>query len=200
MATSPNTYIQALEVAQREAADPSMDWSGYCQRFVRTTYGIPALFSSAWTQWLGADAEDRHVGGDPEDAPLGAALCYKGSGVYGHIVLAARPFANGVAAAWSNDLVAWGDIDKVSRTAATSSWGQAYLGYLTAVNDYDLQLKKARPPKPKQNKRYEAIDKAALRLEHALETALRQQDDRDVATIRDEIRRLRKLYTRLRRY
>lgn len=200
MSTSPNTWREALEVAQCEAANPSADWTGYCQKFVRTTYGIPALFSSAWTQWLGADAEDRHIGGDPADAPIGSALCYKGSGIYGHIVLAARPFENGTPAAWSNDLVRYGDIDKVSRTAATSAWGQTYLGYLTAVNDYDLQLKVTRPPKPKQNKRYEAIDKAALRLEHALETAKKQKDQSDAQAIREEIKRLRRLYSRLRRY
>jgi hypothetical protein len=202
---SPKTYLEALEVAQwwhehPDAPAPTKNgtWAGYCQAFVRTTYGIPPLFASAWAQWLGADEEDKHPGGVPSEAPLGAALLYKGSAPYGHIMLAARPFPAGTAAAWSNDLVAHGDIHKVSRTAPTSAWGQGYLGYLTAVNDYDLQLKTATPPKPKQNRRYEALAKAIDKLEQALATAKTNHDWQDARVLRDELKRLRALYAELR--
>lgn len=198
MTVSPNTWREALEVAKTEAAHPSQDWTGYCQRFVRTTYAIPALFSSAWTQWLGADDEDKHVGGSPASAPLGSALCYKGSGQYGHIVLAARAFSNGVPAAWSNDLVEWGRIDKVARTAPSTEWAQGYLGYLTAVNDYDLQLKTTKAPKPKHDKPYKALAKAIDYLEHARDRAKREKDWQDVAVLRDELRRMKKRYAELR--
>lgn len=195
---SPNDYLEALAVAQREGAHPSQDWEGYCQKFFRLDYLIPPLFSSAWTQWLGADVEDRHAGGSPSEAPLGSALCYKGTGPFGHIMLAARDFPSGVPAAWSNDLVVWGEIDKVARTAPTSAWSQGYLGYLTAVNDYDLQLREAKPPKPKQAKRYKAIAKAIEKMEKALETAKIRHDWTDVRVLRDELKRLRRLYAALR--
>lgn len=198
MTTSPNTFRQALAVAHREAADPSQDWTGWCQKFVRTTYAIPPLFSSAWTQWLGADDEDKHPGGTPSDAPLGSALLYKGTGPFGHIMLAARPFENGVPAAWSNDLVAWGEIDKVARTAPSTEWAQGYLGYLTAVNDYDLQLKPAKPPKPKHDKPYQALAKAIDYLEHALARARKEHDWQDARVLRDELRRLKAAYAELR--
>lgn len=200
MSTSPRDFNEALKWAQGQAANPTADWTGYCQKFVRSCYGIPALFGSAWAQWLGADEEDRHVGGDPDDAPLGSALCYKGSGPYGHIVLAARPFKSGAGACWSNDLVKYGDIDKVHRDAAVTKWNQPYLGYLTAINHYDLRLKETKPPKPKQDKPYKAVAGAIDRLERALETAKRQKDREDAKALRQEIRRLERMYNTLRRH
>lgn len=199
MTDSPRSWSEALTYAQDQAARPSFDWTGYCQMFVRSCYGIPALFGSAWAQWLGADGEDKHVGGSPADAPVGSALCFKGTGPYGHIDLAARPFDNGAPAAWSNDLVTYGDIDKVFRSAPTSNWGQPYLGYLTAVNDYDLQLRANKPPKPKQTQRYHAVDKALNRIGHALETAKAQHDAHDVRVLEREVERLTRMYENLRR-
>lgn len=197
MPLSPRTVEEALAFARAEHDNETQDWTNFCQRFVRSAYGIPALFSSAWTQWQGADPEDRHVGGSPSLAPLGSALCFKGSGPFGHIMLAARP-VNDVPGAWSNDLKRVGDIDWAPRTAPTSQWGQGYLGYLTAVNDYDLRLKEAKPPKPKHTKRYEAIAKAIDRMETALATAVGHKDIRDAKVIRAEIERLKEFYAELR--
>lgn len=197
MVDSPRTVEEALAFARAEHEHETEDWTNFCQRFVRTCYGIPALFSSAFTQWEGADPEDRHAGGNPADAPLGSALCYKGSGPFGHIMLAARP-AGDVPGAWSNDLTRTGDIDWSARTAPTAKWGQLYLGYLTAVNDFDLQLKEPKPPKPKHTKRYEAIAFAIARLEGAVETAVNLGEKRDAKVIRAELRQLRELYAELR--
>ena len=83
---SPRTYEEALEFARAQHNDASEDWTNKCLVFVRSSYGIGALFGSAWAQWLGADKEDRHEGGDPADAPLGSALCFKGSSPFGHIM------------------------------------------------------------------------------------------------------------------
>lgn len=200
MTLSPRDTPEALLYAARQAQHPSRSWAGMCQMFVRTSYGIPSLFASAWAQWLGADAADRHRGGHPSEAPVGAALCYKGSGRYGHIMLAANNFGNGTRAAWSNDLVAQGRIDKVARTAPTVHWGQGYLGYLTAVNDYDLRLNHPKqPPKPKQTRRYLGIDNAIQNLESALETARDQHDARDATALRQEIARLKDMHSRMRR-
>ena len=167
--------------------------------FVRMSYDIPPLFGTAYAQWLGADAEDRHPGGDPHDAPLGSALCYKGSSAAGHIMLAARKFTSGTGAAWSNDMVQYGEIDKVSRTSPVTSWNQRYLGYLTAVNDYDLRLKTSQPPVPKQTKRYLGIKTAIHHLESALDTAKTQHDKSDVEELQKEIARLKKMYDHMRR-
>lgn len=196
---SPRDWRGALSYARDQARHETDDWVNYCQKFVRSCYGIPALFSSAWTQWLGADAADKHPGGSPDDAPVGAALCYKGSGKFGHIMLAGRPFKSGTAAGWSNDLVAYGQISKVPRTAPTTQWGQGYLGYLTAVCGYDLRLKSTEPPKPRQTKPYAMIDVAIAKMQRALDTATAQSDDDDADVLRREILRLEKMYATLRR-
>lgn len=190
MSESPRTVEQALAFARAEHEDATMDWDGYCQRFVRMSYGIPSLFGSAWAQWLGADDEDRHAGGDPEDAPLGSALCFKGTGPYGHIDLAARDSGS-----WSNDILRRGEIDWCLRTAPTTKWGQGYLGYLTAVNDYDLQLSTpASPPKPKHDKRYHGIGKAIERLEGARDRARDLKEWRDAKAITAQLVELHELY------
>jgi hypothetical protein len=197
MTFTPNGPGQALLAAMHEHDHPSQNWKAYCQKFCRKVYEVPPLFSSAYTQWLGADPEDKHVGGHPDAAPVGALLCYKGSGKYGHIMVAANPFKSGTAGAWSNDLVRTGKIDKVSRTAPTTHWNQKYLGYLTAINHYDIAKLKAKP-KPKQRP-YAAIYTSIEHMENALATAIRQHDVADQKVLRAEIARLKDLHTKLRR-
>ena len=67
---APRSRAEALQFAREEHAEGSRDWTNWCQMFVRTCWGIPALFGSAWLQWNGADAQDRHVGGSPAEAPV----------------------------------------------------------------------------------------------------------------------------------
>lgn len=191
---------QRVDLPASLRAQGADDWEGFCQAFVRSCYGINSLFGSAWAQWNGADPEDRHPGGNPADAPLGAALCFKGSGPFGHIDLAARPFPRGAAGAWSNDLVRHGQIDKVLRTDPTTHWGQRYLGWLSAVNDVDLPLSDPRKrARPRQAKRYAAIETAMRNLEASLATARRQHDAADVRVLEVEIARLDRLHKTLRR-
>lgn len=198
MAKAPNTLNQMLDYCRVQHANPTQNWEGYCQMFTRSGWAIPPLFGSAWAQWLGADDEDKHPGTDPSKAPLGAALCFKGDSPFGHIMPGARPFKTGVDAAWSNDLVTVGKIDKVARTAPVTAWGQRYLGYLTAVNHYDLNLSTGKPAKPKDTKRYAGIDRAIQRLQGARTVARREHDEKDVALLGDEIRRLKRMHDRLR--
>lgn len=192
---SPKDFKEALKYAQGEAKNRSTDWTAYCQKFVRSAYGIPALYGSAIAQWYGLDNEDRVSGGDPDDAPVGSALFYAG-GTYGHVMLAAHSFKNGTSAAWSNDLVRRGHINKVARTAPVTSWGQRYLGYGLSINGYDLRYHK---PKPKQNKPYPALKNALNNVERALQTAKAQKDKADVEVLTAEAKRLRRLYNTLRK-
>lgn len=194
MALAPRTRDEALAYAANEWAHGQPRWLNLCQMFVRSAWGLPPLFGSAWAQWQGADKADKHEGGDPADAPLGSALCYKGSSVFGHIVVAARPFKDETPAAWSNCLVRHGYIDKAARTAPVTRWGQRYLGYLTAVNGYDLQL--GRPeaePVAKEPRRYGAVVKAGDSIAAALATARRRGDEDDITVLTRELTRLRRM-------
>lgn len=134
MKSTPNTIHEALVYAQREWKHPSRDWHNDCQMFCRSCYGMGGGFASAYAQWEGAPAHLKVVGGNPNKAPVGALLCYKGSGKYGHIMLAKHPFPNGTAAAWSTDLWKNGKVGPVSRTAPITEWNQKYLGYIKTIN------------------------------------------------------------------
>jgi hypothetical protein len=139
MTSTPNTVSQALAFLREEHRNPSKSWKGLCQELVRTALGQPyGKYGSAWKQWQNTPANRKHEGGNPAHAPVGAALCYKGAGPNGHIMIACHPFPNGTPAAWSNDLVKPGKVNKVPRTAPTKIWGQKYLGYITNVNDKDI--------------------------------------------------------------
>lgn len=196
MVTARN-FQDALEYAQAQHAHPTKNWKNWCLVFVRSSYGIPAMFGSAYAAWVGAEPEGRHPGGDPADAPLGAALCFKGSGPFGHIDLAARQ--TGANGSWSNDIVHVGKIDKVPRNAPVKAWGHHYLGYLTEVNGWDLNLHAKKPAKPKQNKKYKGLAKAIDGLEDALRGAKNTHDAQDIKTFEAELKRLKEQYSKLRR-
>lgn len=195
MTDAPRSVKEALEFARAESKAETQDWENLCQSFVRKSYGALALFASAWAQWLGADPEDKHTG-PIEDAPVGAPLCFRG-GTFGHIMLAAHPQGD-EQRAWSNDLVRTGDIDIVERTRPISQWGQQYVGWLSAINDYDIDLKADKPAKPKQDKFYLRIATAIEKLEGARENASRLGERRDVKLLNREIRDLHELYAELR--
>jgi hypothetical protein len=187
---SPRTTAEALAYLRQQHASGSTSWAGMCQKLARSSYGIGPLFGSAAAQWFGADAADKHAGGKPSDAPVGSELCYLG-GKFGHIMTAANPFPSGVAAAWSNDLVVHGRVDKVARTAPITAWGHRYVGYITAINDVDLRMP--------QRQRYAAIEGAIERMRTARATAKSQGDTADVKVIDAEIARLQTMYDTLRR-
>lgn len=181
------TVNQALDWARAQSTLASADdWAGYCLRFVRMAYDIPPLFRSAWLAWLGADPDDRHPGRNPAAAPVGAALCYRGSR-YGHIMLAARPAHDGTPMAWSNDLARHGRIDYVPRSAPESRWGQTYVGWLSAVNQVDLGLVTDRP------RRYPDINRAIRHLQAALAAERATGDRADRRALLRELTHLRAL-------
>lgn len=197
--TSPVDFTVALANERAQHDHPTRDWYEMCLALAHDVYGIPPLFDSAYHSWLGADDASKHPGGDPSKAPVGSALLFKGTSPYGHIMIAARPNGN-VSGAWSNDLVRKGKVDYVHRTAPTFVWGQRYLGYMTEINGYELDLTHGTPPKPKQNKHYLAIEKAIANLERSRHTARHEHDEHDVKALQNQIDRLKRLDHSLRRY
>lgn len=192
---APATVAERMAFLQRQAANPTQSWLALCQSLQRQSAGAPAIYSSAWTQWLGLDDEDKVVGGDPNDAPVGAMLFSKGSSPWGHVWQAAHPFKNDVPGSWSNDLIESGRVDKVQRDAPMEKWRHRYLGYGLSISNLDLKFP---TPKPKEDKPYRAIARAITQMEKALETARADKDRSDVEFIRKEIRRLKIKYKEMR--
>lgn len=90
MPTATRTVNDALAFAQRESGSPSRNWHNACLVFVRSCWGIGSRNASAYADWLACPEHAKHPGNNPDDAPVGAALYYKGTGPYGHIMLAAH--------------------------------------------------------------------------------------------------------------
>jgi hypothetical protein len=197
MPLTARTVDEALAFARRESADRSRDWTRYCQAFVRSCWGLPAFYGSARAQWLGAAGADKHEGGSPDDAPVGAALCWASS-PSGHITLAGRRAEDGTWGSWSTDIKRRGWPDWCPRDAPRSQWGQPYLGFLTSVNGYDLKLEeKDAVPELQEPVRYLQVQKAGDRLAQALATAQRRGDSDDAEVLTRELARLRRIYARL---
>lgn len=196
MNSTPVDYIAARNFYIGQSKHPSQDWTNFCQMLARMAYGIPALYGSAFAQWLGADSKHPH--NDLSSAPVGSLLCTKGSNPAGHIFYASRPFASGTPAGWSNDLVVTGDVDKVSRQAPHDHWGHKNLGHILEVNEHELDLTHGKPPKPKQNKRYLSVKVAIDKMEHARDNAKASGDRHDVRLLNREIHDLKVLYSNIR--
>jgi hypothetical protein len=231
---TPNNLNQMLDscVSQHEKLDSAYwgygpTWEGDCQAFVHCMWGLrTGGFSSAYNQWLGLDSEDRIVLTDLNKAPLGSTLFSKGSTPHGHTWPSARPFASGTPGSWSTDLPRTGHVGKIARTTPLVEWGHRPLGAGLSINGYALDLTGNKPPQPKQNKKYQRIERAIqnmgestdslIRVRHnlagALDTAHRRKDQKDAEKIarqihvivddiraaREEIKRLETLYSNLR--
>ena len=189
---------QALGYMRAQVEHPSQSWKDRCQELCRKSYDAEAIFGTAYAQWLGADSEDRHYG-PIESAPPGALLCFKGSNPAGHIDEAAHPFGSGPVAAFSNDLVVVGRVNKVERTAPETHWGQRYLGWLSTICGHAIDFDKPhRPAKPKQDQHYARLERAIHNLEHALDTAQDQHDHADAEALRQQVKVMQRLYVKLR--
>lgn len=122
------TPEQAIEWARQQHYNPSQGWTGLCQMFVRSAYGLGGGFASASAQWRGA--QHRHRTSDGNKAPRGVAFCWTGgSRGFGHIVLSV---GNGLC--WSTDVVRTGHVDLVRINEITQRWGQHPEGWIEDVN------------------------------------------------------------------
>lgn len=205
---TPNNIPESLgyAIAQHTHLDPpdayGSTWEGDCQAFCHVARGLlSGGFGSAYAQWLGLDPEDRIVLTDLSKAPLGSSLFSKGSTPFGHTWIMARPFPNGAPGSWSTDLWKTGCVGKVLVTASQTKWGHRPLGAGLSVNGYALDLTGKNPPKPKQNKRYQRIERAVQNLgtgidglvtarsnlHVALEKAQSQKDAKDESMIQRNI-------------
>ncbi len=209
---TPNNLSEMLLACQQQhehmnaaAFGYGADWEGDCQAFVHCMWGVGGGFGSAFAQWLGLDAEDRltltELKGDLANAPLGASLFSKGSSPFGHTWIRARPFPSHTPGSWTTDLWKTGLVGKVPINAPHTEWGHALLGAGLSTNGYALDLTGKNPPKPKQNKRYQRLNKAIhnmgegidslvlvrSNLRDALETAKSKHDTADVNHFSREI-------------
>lgn len=209
MTDTPNNRAEALAYAraQRDHLDPpakyGSTWNNDCQAFVHVAYGLlTGGFATAFAQWVGMDAEDRHPTSDLSKAPVGALLFSRGSNPAGHVWLAAFDFPNGTPGSFSTDMNAkvFGGISKVPRNAPRDRWSQDLLGWGTSVNGYRLDLSGSKPARAIEPRQYKRVARAINNLENALENAVRGDREHDARLIRTEVRHQKELYSELRHH
>jgi hypothetical protein len=195
---APRNAPEAIAWYAGQHEHPDKDYLALCLQFSRLGRGIPPQQPYAYAAWLAIDPDGKQVGGRPEDAPLGSFLFFKGpSSIFGHIMPKTRPFESHRAAAWSNDLVRAGKIDKVSVRGPIDRWGQSYLGHSWELHGYDMQVGKLTKPKPKDDKPYVMLERAAHNIGVSLDTARGEHDKDDVEKIRALLRRTERLAHKL---
>lgn len=208
MSDTPRDYEEALLYLRQQAHHLSpppqygLTWHNDCQALAHVEYGImEGGNGSAYAQWLNTSPANRHPGGDPADAPLGALLCSKGSGPFGHIWTAARQFRRtDTDGGWGPDMNPneFGGVSKFRRDAPMTVWGHTYLGYITEINGWELDLSHTKKkPKPLQNKRYLRLQNIIEMYDRSIETAKKDRDKADVAALRKQQRAAKALYSKI---
>ena len=115
---------EAIAWGREQITDPSQDWTGMCQSFVRQCMGVEAWASSAINAWNSIPESEKVAGGSPFDAPRGAGIYFAG-GSYGHVAFAIGKTTN--TKCLSNDYVRSGEIDEAPRDFPR--WGLTYKGW-----------------------------------------------------------------------
>lgn len=207
MTQTPNDFEEALAYLRGQAAhlNPPLkygaNWHNDCQALAHVEYGVMEGGNpSAYAQWLATPAEHKHRGGDPDDAPLGALLCSKGSSPFGHIWTGGRPLGSGAPGGWGPDMNpgTFGGIAKFERSAPMDVWGHTYLGWISEINGFALDLTKARQPaKPIENKRYKRLARSINLLEGAIDVAKKDHDKRDIEALRKQLASMKVLYKKI---
>lgn len=114
----------AIAWGKNQITNPSQDWTGLCQSFVRQCDGVSAWAGSAIEAWGKIPNSEKVAGGTPFDAPRGSAIYFAG-GAYGHVALCIGKTTN--TKCLSNDYVRSGMIDEAPRDFPR--WGLTYLGW-----------------------------------------------------------------------
>jgi hypothetical protein len=121
---STRTPAQAIAAARRTTTfEPEK-----CLVFVRTMFGVPALFNSAADAWRGA--KFKHPVSSGMQVPRGAPVFWTGgSHGFGHIAI-----GTGNGACWSSDAGGQGHTAKVNIDELTVHWNLDFQGWAEDIN------------------------------------------------------------------
>lgn len=121
---SPRTPAQAIAFARRTRTFPE----GLCLVFVRSAFGVSALFGSAAAAWRGA--QFKHPVSSGMQVPRGAPVFWTGgSRGFGHIAI-----GTGNGRCWSSDAGGPGRTAKVSIDELTDRFNIDFQGWAEDVN------------------------------------------------------------------
>lgn len=125
--TGPNAST-ALAYAKAQHAHASQDWSNQCLKFVRTSYGAPAMGGDAHSAWDAAKVKHPRLSDRDTAPPKGVPVFFRG-GPHGHTAI-----SDGGGWCWSTDYKRQGKVDRVRIVDIERGWGVAYRGWTEDVN------------------------------------------------------------------
>jgi len=113
---------------------------GYCQQYVRTSFGVGSLYGSAAEAWEHVNHKHRTENGN--NCPRGVPVFWTGgSHGYGHVAV-----STGNGYCWSTDAGGPGQVAKVSINGLTSRWGLNFQGWAEDINEHQVYV----IPEPKK--------------------------------------------------
>lgn len=154
----------AISWGRDQITNPSQDWTRLCLKFVRSCYGIPAMYADAGKAW--DNARMRHSTRDPLAIPRGAPAFFETPGTADHIVLGL-----GRGLCLTNDWSAPGKISVARITDIVRGWNAPLLGWTEDLNGAPVYT----PPTPAPSTPKSTVAQTAL---VALDNAW--TDDREV--------------------
>ena len=117
-----------FEFAQAEHQRASRDWRGWCLVFVRSCFGVTALYPSAASAWF--NARYKHPTTSGASIPRGVPVFWTGgSGGFGHIAL-----SRGDGTCWTTDFKRPGQVDVARIDDIGPGWGLTLVGWTEDVN------------------------------------------------------------------
>lgn len=119
---------EALAHVAEESRNPTLPAeAGWCLKYCRIQYDIPAKYATAYLSAIHADPQ-------PTAPPAGSALYWRNPSwqrsTAGHIAI-----ADGQGNCWTTDYRRTGRFDLVDADLIRSGWGLEYMGWSWTVND-----------------------------------------------------------------
>lgn len=116
-------------------------WGHLCLGLQRSARGLDAKYDSALDCWNGqAHHQHKITTHNLVNVPYGAAIFYRDSGPYGHVVFFAGTHSKYGPVCWSSDALGYGKVWLVSVHWFEAHWDMRMLGYSRQLEDKDLLL------------------------------------------------------------
>jgi hypothetical protein len=131
---------QAVEWARQQHTIPTGGWSGWCLRFSRNAWQLPALYPDAITAWRQTPTQHRHTWSSRP--PAGAVVYWEG-GAHGHIAI-----SDGTGYVYTTDYPRKDFVGHVRIGTIEQAWGMTPLGWCDYLNGSMLPLTVPRPDDP----------------------------------------------------
>lgn len=133
---------EALAFARKQTRERKVDWTRWCLRFVRMSWGLPMKYATAREAWEKANRKHKWTGKEnviPHGAPVFSRSRNAGPNDAWHVFLAGGYYRN-TRIYRSTDIKEPGCVDACSIKAFSDRWNHEILGWSEDLNGFKLNL------------------------------------------------------------